>query len=80
MKLSAMAIVLVVMPWAMLALPLSPLQRACVYFLAALVLSIAYPRCCERYLSPGPQLSDGSSLSVTPGASGAANPTDGDRQ
>lgn len=40
----------------------------------------AVPRCCERYLSPGPQLSGGSSLSVTPGASGAANPTDGDRQ
>ena len=40
----------------------------------------AVPRCCERYLSPGLRLSDGSSLPVTPSASDAANPSDGDRQ
>lgn len=40
----------------------------------------AVPRCCERYLSPGPRLSEDSRLPAVPGISDAANPTDRDRK
>lgn len=40
----------------------------------------AVPRCCERYLSPGPRPSEDSRLPAVPGISDAANPTDRNRK